>query len=488
MKDYFKDQCTFAGLLVNDFHGLTHTMLNGGKLRVPTQKRDIFMNIYTNSLKNNHPVYVSELFPEMGPFTMELDFYTTEAMIDTETQEKIRTLLQCTYLIILENFMVNDATCIETRREAVKDNGKGLYKQGIHFHFPDIIVHLGTFQRIRTILLRHILKEHDKLTENTEWKDALDENIFRGKGLRLYKSQKIVDPNHVQNAEGEQVYPCNTHSLFVKNCKDCFCFQKALQVQSKVYDVYKVWMMNQHSKKLKPFPMMQEELQMNLEFCVQKLSFYRTQPVQTELTKNAIVDNPAYNPNQNQDLWTQITSVSSSSQGIQSQVTVTEQNELMKILHKLFPVLHNDPQCKVTKMVQRENHAFICLSTKFCPNIEGIHNNNHMYIVVGQDKAYMKCRCTCSGHHLENRKTIPCSQWKLDNTDLKEEFDYLLFRCFPSRKQIEDFNINLLNAVPVKEAIQAQLKTKHSVAPISNNFMKRMNSMFGGGNASKKQK
>lgn len=181
----------------NNEKTITHVSMTGGKYSVPIEENKNFLELYLNTLKSNHPLYISECFipGKLIKFVIDLEI-RPEYREDDSTDEYVETfiipsLIEELLKIIKErtsfDYTENKTSYILSKRA----------KYLAHINFPNLIINLNISKDIVNSLREKMLS----IFPNIKWGKSLDTNIyFAGKGLRMLGSLSKKETKKNENA------------------------------------------------------------------------------------------------------------------------------------------------------------------------------------------------------------------------------------------------------------------------------------------------
>ena len=196
----FRNACKARGWIAGKTDVPTHFLLDGGKLHVPDEFANAFLNVYFISavVKREHVSLV-----ELKTREFKL-FFDLDATYDasTSTPDQIRTALEQLTVHIqasVARFFTQgtDTTCIACT--APDKQGKALagaatpVKYGVHLIFPHIIVNAPIALRVRSMLLEYLETVSPSVVPLNTMDDIVDDSVFKANGLRAVYATKGKD-------------------------------------------------------------------------------------------------------------------------------------------------------------------------------------------------------------------------------------------------------------------------------------------------------
>ncbi|PCI28080.1 hypothetical protein COB52_04110 [Candidatus Kaiserbacteria bacterium] len=193
----------------------THRLLSGGVLYIPSEKMDDFFEIYTQSIKNKQPVFVTETTTPIFKLFIDLDFCNLEII----PNEKI--IEHCKYIqgIIGEFFKniysVEERIAIISISPPKEKNKNGAIYQanGIHMNWPNILVDIHDALLLRKAIIYAFESRYGRRPFYNTWDQVVDESIYHHGGLRMIGSRKTKICKYCKNkpAQRSKCVNCSAH-------------------------------------------------------------------------------------------------------------------------------------------------------------------------------------------------------------------------------------------------------------------------------------
>lgn len=168
----------------------SHVLFSGGVLYVPDEQLDEFGKVYVEDVKRGIPTYYGE--KRTGVFVAYMDYDFVDSTILTD--DDLFRLTQHIHEVVCEFFPGKGS---EHKRVIVSVSqismSKGLFKMGVHFHWPGLLVKRGMMLNIRFAVIRRLRSVIGKAPNRyTTWEKAIDQGVYDN-GLRLFASFKAED-------------------------------------------------------------------------------------------------------------------------------------------------------------------------------------------------------------------------------------------------------------------------------------------------------
>lgn len=145
---------------------LSHTLMNGGSLSVPSGEALQFMKTYIEEISKTR-LYVVELKTPQFYMFMDVDYVANDKLSRDEIVEIVHKIHQ----------VIPGRCVVAVAKPKPKDD---LIKSGIHIHWPELIV-----DKSKAIELMNSVKE--SIPELSEF---IDDSVYKGSGLRMLWSHK----------------------------------------------------------------------------------------------------------------------------------------------------------------------------------------------------------------------------------------------------------------------------------------------------------
>ena len=189
----------------------THFLLDGGILDI-SNDYDLFQSLYAKYIKQKNCIV--EKKTKFFKFFVDFDLLTENIIDECD-------YIKCIQDVLYEIYKIKDLKCIVTTADkfldVVKDNKK-YYKQGFHFHWPELVVNNETALDIRHNIVTSLVTVFGKIEYFYDsWEKIVDECVYKKNGLRLIGSDKC----HL--ADGKKRYENRVYilkSVFIHTLKN----------------------------------------------------------------------------------------------------------------------------------------------------------------------------------------------------------------------------------------------------------------------------
>jgi hypothetical protein len=177
----------------DDKSTITHISLDGGRLRIPNELINEFIELYTRGLTVHKDMFfLCERPTNPTKMYCDFDFLESQPEIPTDTVVEI-----CYYLHEVVEYYFLDLEFIVLSapvKTIVKPEQGKLYKSGYHFIWPELVVDIPTAHALAQQFIK-VLKS--KIPGYT-WDKIIDLQVYTS-GLRMIGSCKIVNKkNQIQ--------------------------------------------------------------------------------------------------------------------------------------------------------------------------------------------------------------------------------------------------------------------------------------------------
>ena len=411
----------------------THLLLDGGKINIPENINEQFLNLYSKDIESSNPNFLCEVRTDIFKFYIDLDFLYISEINDTD-------LLFYTYNIqrILDYLIDNTSTnkniskCVVCLSQPCSK--KNLIKMGVHLMFPNLLLNKET-----ALLIRNIIVEYFKNTfysnEHMNWEDIIDETVYKQNGLRMLGSSKIEKCSLCKNKKGDclkcygtKKYDVNRYyiakyiiknntityliynknskylnhykkidntSKFINNLNENFInFEK--KINNKYYKELNFDFNNfEIKKKIKSFSNI-----INLVSIRTYTNFlYDLKEIEFPCWIREIICNKNETPTNNTPHLTPIQSnfmskVKKNSDfkniNVREVISITSElgNNIINLVKTSYSFYREEPFKEILFM---GNYYIVSTNSKYCMNVDREHTGNHVYFIIDNYKLYQKC-------------------------------------------------------------------------------------------------
>ena len=244
MFDYSSQSHTFVHRFCEQYvlyssSGLTHLCMggyNGGRISIPEDKNDEFIEAYASDVSAGNKIYISELGSCV--FNMFIDF---DKMFDVLAQVDIRAIAGEWADVIVRRLRdvfegVKFETFVSIADMKITTKGKAEYKKyGVHVNFNGLLVTAKQAVDIRRTLLNTLQREfpvESDAADTHQWTSIFDEAVYvKNPGLRMIGSRK-ASPHSVCSKKKAKltrcvcVPDCCKRKKWSDKCESCKAYPK----------------------------------------------------------------------------------------------------------------------------------------------------------------------------------------------------------------------------------------------------------------------
>ena len=172
----------------------THTSLKGGKYFIPDDDKDLFYELYVESIRDQEKQYIVEKSTDIGPLRVDFDFiYNNDVKKHLHTQPQVLSFCKA-YMDEVAKYLNMTQPVdlyIMEKRKPTLDSKKNRMKSGIHIVVPSVCTHKFVEQRVRRNLLKRMEDFFQGLPVTEPWEKIYDEAVVnRSVPWTLYGSRK----------------------------------------------------------------------------------------------------------------------------------------------------------------------------------------------------------------------------------------------------------------------------------------------------------
>ena len=133
----------------------THLLLDGGKINIPENINEQFLNLYSKDIESSNSNFLCEVRTDIFKFYIDLDFLYISEIDDTDIlfyTYNIQRILN--YLIDNTSTNKNISKCVVCLSQPCSK--KNLIKMGVHLMFPNLLLNKETALLIRNIIVEYL--------------------------------------------------------------------------------------------------------------------------------------------------------------------------------------------------------------------------------------------------------------------------------------------------------------------------------------------
>ena len=204
----------FHGRWVNKYtpHSVTHQLLDGGNLHVSPMDMDAFRACIAKDMRQDAVPPITENHTLVFPMYVDLDLEAKVPTLSSDAVERIAGVMNSQVQRFFEDRHPLFECIVCTKTGGAKPLDGGMYKHGVHLHWPDLRVTVDEAYEIRLSIVAGLDVEDwtDALQEaRVDWDKAVDKAVY-SKGLRIVGAPKA-----------SKCKACGNGVQLRAQCKDC---------------------------------------------------------------------------------------------------------------------------------------------------------------------------------------------------------------------------------------------------------------------------
>lgn len=168
----------------------SHTLMGPpyGSFFIPSEKTDILMELYKHALDDGCPLYVVEQHKSYGPVLIDLDF-RQQSNDHLYTDEYIETFILNLMDVVKNYLQLDEVECFVLEKPPRPTSKSGIYKDGLHMVFPNLV----TCPEVQFMIRDHFLKKYGHTLKNDpsverSIDEIYDEQVIKRNGWLMYAS------------------------------------------------------------------------------------------------------------------------------------------------------------------------------------------------------------------------------------------------------------------------------------------------------------
>lgn len=392
----------------------THLLLDGGAVHIKEELLETFYKLYAECIDKKIPLHIVEKKTEKFKMFSDLDFKTKEKLSDEYILNVLNSIQDAIYFIYETNVKLIVCT---TKEKNVMVNNEVYIKQGIHLHWPDIIVDKKNALMIRELILHKLINIFGEREDNNKWEDVVDLCVYTTNGIRMIGSSKCSYDNY--------------------NGKKEFVDEGRIYFPTIILDCNKNVLHNEL-----------KELTNNTLNMIKTISIQTNENVLTEIKKYPEGLNKTY---ECEECENNISKKLSTDSLVYNQIL-----RFFKIHVKEYSA--DD----IKRILNFDDKVYIILTkSRYCQNIGRSHNSCQIYFKLSKEGLCQKCHCICNS--TEGRKyglckdfssvPIKCTEHliKFLNWDKKlKESENFNITTFDGKEKLDNFRNLLVNKITNK--------------------------------------
>lgn len=424
---------------------ITHVLLSGGKISLPIELQDDFLKIQASiiDLETVGCLYFSEMKTDVYRYMIDYDFQD-EVPITHNNILKIGTKIQEVLSFFLSDFQDSYKNrviiCCNNSKKKMTDNGEIIYKNGIHFIWPEIFVTNELSIILRSALIQFFENESYKRPEYNTWEDIFDLAIYKHAGLRMLGNNKT---KKCEECKGKG-----------KN-KDCICSGQGKFDDGRPYRLLSVMdldgnILENENEKLNydTFELLNQTI-IRSERKVPNIKINNYPEWFDMETLNSHSDQRQKKKTKKKKI-TEGDNIIEVKNNIKSKISHIDQKyiELEKYLKYLFRTNEHYSDFELINLYMskdKKRNFIVQTNLTYCHNVKREHNSNHIYFILNEKQLVQKCH----SEHI-NEEGDYCNEFRYNTGKINLRIKRLLF---------DDVDINIK---PEREEIKKEEKVEQS--------------------------
>jgi hypothetical protein len=331
----FKSWC--ASQKFNTAANLSHLLLDGGVLSVPSDRLNEFHEKYIEAVERGERLYVVEHKTETYNFFMDIDYKSEEALSLDEIKDICK--------VICDKVKRHGGRDCIISIAPPKPCGEQI-KSGVHLNWHGLVVDQASAFALR----EHALIALTRAKGGTDWNQVIDTSVYKGSGLRMpwsYKKEK-------HNA-------CNG-----RGCPEC----GGRKVDQVAY--------------LPVFRYIYGPLSSIIQIGQDpSLEILNMTAVRTDTPQNTIVESPSSGIREGTFTVTQTKDELHDAQ---------VKDEIERFVQAN---LEGQRNAMVTRVFKHKNCFLVSTNSNYCENLKRNHRSNHVWFIISGKEIVQKCFCRC---------------------------------------------------------------------------------------------
>jgi len=331
----------------------THLLLDGGRVKINDGLIHTFYKLYAECLDNKIPVHIVEHKTHLFKFFSDLDFINETEMTQETLISIIHIIQEALYYMFEHNH--NVIVCTTEKKIVIKDTVEYI-KQGVHLHWPTLVVNTENALLIRELIIHKLKTTFGERDSINKWEDVVDLCVYKTNGIRMVGSSKC--------------------SYNRSNGKTEFIDDKRIYKPTIILDCHK--------------QCLDVELETLLNNTYNMVVATSIRLTDGELTK--IVNIPEFLKLPQSNECEECEDQESTSKRVSSSSLVYQEIVRFFRIH-----VKNYDADDIKKILNFDDKVYIILTrSKYCQNIDRSHNSCQIYFKLTKDGICQKCHCICN--------------------------------------------------------------------------------------------
>ena len=395
----------------------THLLLDNGKLKIPKNKTEMFLEKYADDIASNAKHYICEIKTPIFRLFSDLDFFEVEELSDEDLRCYIKAIQK-----VVGDFFQSDQdkhviVCTTDSKQVTVDK-QNYIKTGVHLIWPNLYVSKPTALLLRQCIIQFLHQKFNSRPSYNSWSDVVDLSVFDQNGLRMIGSRKMSNCDICKNSKRKM---CD-------NPKCLPLYNKARKVDE--------------GRAYKPTLVIDSQGENQTDELKKLQGNWLRTVLQTTIRVEQEIDETPHSP----PIWFQFTEETQKKRRTKKKKVVPGKEDLVGIQELRVKQRIADTDLRFTKLktfAKRQlpdcykktniTDLFLCLDgfyvaqtdSRFCMNVGREHNSNHIYFCINKNFIYQKCFCRCES--TEGRSFGICKNYRSDGRKLSNSLRCLLF-------------------------------------------------------------
>ena len=362
---------------------LSHVLMEGGVLSIPSDKVDEFYNKCIDDINSNKRIFVVEQKTEIYNFFLDIDYIDDEELELNQVESFVK-------IICDKVNKLGGRDCLVSICEPKPKNGR--IKTGVHMNWPDFPVNQAGALALRG----HILSTLKLVYSSINWDNVIDDSVYgvlgktKGSGFRMPWSHKCVKDKQT----GNQV----------------------------VEGPYLPFMLYKGTEGVGPLTPLGKIEHVSQEISLERL---KMATIRTDITEPfEIAEAP-------------VAAASNKKEGgftaAQKKNAVVDTGLIAHTQTFIRMNMEGQSQSHVKKMFKSKDAYLIETDSMYCENLQRTHSSNHVWFIVRDGNICQKCFCRCDT--MKGRKSGFCKDFSGRSHKLPNS---LMNEMFPTKKKTRD--------------------------------------------------
>ena len=429
----------------SDSRELTHLLMDGGKIHIPQEKHEEFLQIFANDIEQQKLNFISENRTTIFRFLVDID-YLDEYTLSKEEIATMGKNIQIALKPFLEQYLDKKKRriiiCTTGESKTTIEEGFELKKTGIHIIWPEVYVdeYYGKF--LRSVIIQYFENNLPKRPEYCRWDKVFDYAVISSSGLRMKGSAKIMKCPDCKGKKGVK-----------ESCEKCWGNGRVIPGNGRIYlpkqilDGEGIELVD-YLKKLKEdnYYMLQQTC---LRIYGKKRNFSLINESQFPkwFDKDILqshLEKPNIKRRGKKKLIGTIEDILKKKKSLKYKKKIEQNTDIFKkvccFMKQLYTEHKHYKDQKIINIFQcgkKKNEYFIIQTdSKYCENVKRLHTANHIWFALNDKTICQKCFSESY-----NTKSVCCSEFTSDIYPITISIRNMLY---PARveKQKENFILN----------------------------------------------